>query len=94
MSTGIHQRLENCIKSWEETDERIIVGEFNIFGRKLETVGVYAPNEDVDNLTKEIFYEKLTAVLTDINHRKEIFIFGDFNTRTGRDCNSLIVGWY
>lgn len=36
----------------------------------------------------------MTGMLTDINPQKDIFIFGDFNARMGRDCNSLIVGQY
>ncbi|XP_030766577.1 craniofacial development protein 2-like [Sitophilus oryzae] len=57
-------------------------------------IGVYAPSDDADPLTKDMFFNKLTHIISDIKHDKELFLLGDFNSRTGTETNSPVVGQY
>lgn len=57
-------------------------------------IGVYAPSDVADPLTKDMFFNKLTHIISDIKHDKELFLLGDFNWRTGTETNSPVVGQY
>ncbi|CAH1977187.1 unnamed protein product [Acanthoscelides obtectus] len=63
-------------------------------GYDIVIVGVYAPTDDAEVLIKDQFYETLTQVLTNINPKKEIFIFVGLNARTGCFMDRAVVGKY
>ncbi|XP_030766580.1 craniofacial development protein 2-like [Sitophilus oryzae] len=94
VSLAIHKRLKTNIKSWDEIDEQIIKVEIHKNHRQMIIIGVYAPSDDADPLTKDMFFNKLTHIISDIKHDKELFLLGDFNSRTGTETNSPVVGQY
>jgi len=56
----------------------------NMFGKKLCILGIHAISDDENVLIKEDFGGKLNEVITEIGNSREILIFGDFNSRTGK----------
>lgn len=94
VSMVVHQKLQQCIKSWKEINERIISLELKKNGHEIVIVGVYAPTDDADCDIKDTFYRKLTEVLNDIPPRKELILMGDLNARVGRTENNEIIGRY
>lgn len=92
ISVVVHKKYKRNIKSWEEIDERIMMLELTKNNREIVIIGVYAPTDDADIITKDQFYEKLTQVLASINKRKETLILGDLNARTGKSQKSEVVG--
>lgn len=44
---------------------------------------VYGPTDDADCKIKYDFYKYLTEVLSDVDSRKDFYLIGDFNGRTG-----------
>jgi hypothetical protein len=55
-------------------------------------IGVYGPNEDEPVANKDLFYETLQRVVTDLGKNRELVLMGDFNARTGRSSNSYTIG--
>ena len=43
-------------------------------------------------VVKEDFFGKLNEVIVEIRNCREILIVGDFNSRTGKKINNLVVG--
>lgn len=62
--------------------------------RKITIIGVYAPSEDEIINTKDQFFTKLNGIIRDIGNTRELFLLGDFNSRTGREVNNKTVGPY
>lgn len=94
VAIAVHKNLKKNIRSWEEVDEQIIKLEMIKNGRHIVIIGVYAPSEDSDKITKDHFYNILSDTLSDIKDNKEIFILGDLNGRTGRENDDPVVGRY
>ena len=63
-----------------------------IKSKKVVIIGVYAPIDNASDQEKTTFYNQLTTLLDEIGNRKELFIIGDLNGRTGRATGSEIVG--
>jgi hypothetical protein len=63
-------------------------------GHEIVVIGTYAPTDDSRVDSKEEYFNKLTTVLATINKKKEIWILGDLNARTGKSSNSEIIGRY
>jgi hypothetical protein len=64
----------------------------NLFGKKLYILGIYAISDDENALVKEDFFGKLNEVIVEIGNIREILIAGDFNSKTGRNINNLVMG--
>ena len=64
----------------------------NLFGKKLCILGIYAISYDENGVVKEEFFGKLNKVIVEIGNSREILIAGDFNSRTGKKINNLVVG--
>jgi hypothetical protein len=50
--------------------------EFNIFGRRMNIVGIYAPTNSNPEKVKDKFWETLKEVLDKISSTSEIFFMG------------------
>ena len=55
-------------------------------------LGIYAKSDDEDAVVKEDFLGKLNEVLVEIGNSRKILIARDFNSRTGKKINNLLVG--
>jgi hypothetical protein len=64
----------------------------NLFGKKLCILGTYAISNDKNAVVKEDFLGKLNEVIAEIENSRELLIAGDFNSRTGKKINNLVVG--
>eukprot|EP00105_Crassostrea_gigas_P003802 XP_011416773.1 PREDICTED: craniofacial development protein 2-like [Crassostrea gigas] len=51
-------------------------------------VSVYAPTLTSPPETKDLFYEKLSSVITNIPDKEQLILLGDFNARVGADNDS------
>ena len=63
----------------------------NLFGKKLCILGIYAISNDENAVVKEDFLEKLNEVIVEIGNSRKVLIAGDFNSRTGKKINNLVV---
>ena len=64
----------------------------NLFGKKLCILGIYAKSDDENAVVKENLGGKLNEVIVEIGNSREILIARDFNSRTGKQINNLVVG--
>jgi hypothetical protein len=64
----------------------------NLFGKKLCILGIYEISDDKNAVVKEDFFGKLNEVIAEIGNSRELLIAGDFNSRTGKKINNLVVG--
>ena len=92
VSLLIHKKWKHNITNWQCIDERIITVNINTLKTRFTIIGVYGPNEDEPVVNKEFFYETLQRVITEFGNNRELVLIGDFNARTGRSSNSLIIG--
>jgi hypothetical protein len=66
----------------------------NTLKTRFTIIGVYGPNEDEPVVNKEFFYETPQRVLKDFRNNRGLVPIGDFDARTGRSSNSLIIGMF
>jgi hypothetical protein len=64
--------------------------ELNIFGRRMNIVGVYAPTNSCPEKTKDKLWETLNGVLDKISNTIETFLTGDFNARLGKKDSQMV----
>ena len=64
----------------------------NLFGKKLRILGIYAISGDENALVKDDFGGKLNEITVEIGNSRENLIAGDFNSRTGKKINDVVVG--
>ena len=64
----------------------------NLYGKKLCILGIYAISDDENAVVNEDFWGKLNEVIVAIGNSREILIAVDFNSRTGKKINNLVVG--
>ena len=57
-------------------------------------LGIYAISDDENTVVKEDFFWKLNEVIAEIGNSKELLIAGDFNSRTGKKTDNLVVGLF
>jgi Reverse transcriptase (RNA-dependent DNA polymerase) len=78
-------KARNAVIGFNPVDERLctlrIRGKF--FNYTL--INVYAPTEEKDNESKELFYEKLVEVYDGAPKRDIKMVLGDFNAKIGRE---------
>ena len=92
MGILIKKRYKNYITTWEAINENMIKLHMSLFGKKLCILEIYAISDDENVLVKEYFWGKLNKVIFETGNSREILIAGDFNSRTGRKINNLVVG--
>ena len=88
----VKKRCKRYIMTWEAINENMIKLNMNSFGKKLCILGIYAISGDENAVVKEDFWGKLNEVIVEIGNAREILIPGDFNSRTGKKINNLLVG--
>jgi hypothetical protein len=64
----------------------------NLFWKKICILGIYAISEDKNAVVKEEFFGKFNEEIIKIGNSREIVIAGDFNSRTRKKVNNLVVG--
>ena len=73
-------------------NENMIKLHTNLFGKKLRILGIYAISGDENALVKDDFGGKLNEITVEIGNSRENLIAGDFNSRTGKKINDVVVG--
>jgi hypothetical protein len=64
----------------------------NLFGKKLCILGTYVISDDKNAVVKEDFLGKLNEVIAETGNSRELLIAGDFNSRTEKKNDNLVVG--
>jgi UDP-2,3-diacylglucosamine pyrophosphatase LpxH len=64
--------------------------EFNIFGRRINIVGIYAPTNSYLEKVKDKCWETLKEVLDKISSTSVIFLMGDFDVKVGKKVNQIV----
>jgi len=92
VSILVKKRYKRYIMTWEAVNENMIKLHMNLFGEKLCILGIHAISSDENAVVKEEFWGKLNKVIVEIGNSQEILIAGDFNSRTEKKINDLVVG--
>jgi hypothetical protein len=91
VSILINKKYKKYITHWNFINERIIMVDWNIYGRRMSIVGVYTPTNSYPEKAKDKFWEMLKDV-EKIPSTNEMFLMGDFNARAGKEEDSQTVG--
>ena len=91
VSILVERRYKIYITTWKAINENMIKLHMNLFGKKLTILRMYAISDDEHAVVKEDFCWKLNEVIVEIGNSREILIVGDFNSRTGKKVNNLVV---
>ena len=83
MSKGARDSLID----WEGHGDRIIRATFRSTRQwlNMDVIMVYAPTNEADEETKELFYNRLTVVIDRRPRRNMIVVMGDLNAKIGSD---------
>ncbi|XP_072400334.1 uncharacterized protein [Diabrotica undecimpunctata] len=92
VSILIKKKLKNNITDWETIDENILRVNIDIYGHKITMIAACAPSDDATINVKEDFFQKIEDILNNIGKNREIIMLGDFNSRTGYQKNSRVIG--
>lgn len=81
----VNPETDKKVTSWEPISSRILSADLEL-EEKLTMVQVYAPTEDSDAISKEMFYSDLQKCLDRIrSDGRKAIVMGDFNGRIGQD---------
>jgi len=82
------------LEEWTPMSDRIITARFWSKHIKTTLIQVYAPTNEADDETKDIFYEQLQSVISQAPRHDAIIVLGDLNAKIGRklDGEKGIVG--
>lgn len=92
VSILIRKTVEKFIKNYTFVSERIITMTISAYGYKTTVIGVYGPNDDSDQETKDKFWRDLENTLDETKRHQEVVIIGDLNARVGSRQNDAVVG--
>ena len=72
---------------WEGHGDRIIRATFRSSRQRLnmDVIMVYAPTNEADDDVKDLFYDRLTAVIDERPRRNMVVVMGDLNAKIGND---------
>ena len=59
----IQKKLKNRITGWECLNERMIVVHMELFGKEVTFIALYAPNNDMYDAFKELFWMRLSDLI-------------------------------
>ena len=99
-SSGVVIALTNetakRLYEWSPINDRIITARFWSKFVKTTMIQVYAPTNDADEDTNDLFYEQLQRVINNIPRHDIIILSGDSNVKLGdeQDEEDGIVGIY
>lgn len=68
--------------------ERLLTLLLNTTAGLLTLVSVYAPTLSATPDIKDVFYDQLTATISNIPNKEQLILLGDFNARVGADKGS------
>ena len=77
------KEVTRTLEEWTPVSDRIITARFWSKHIKTTLIQVYAPTNEADNSTKEIFYEQLQSVLSQTPRHDTIIVIGDLNAKIG-----------
>jgi len=83
------EKAKKSLLEWKPINERIIVARFNSAYIKISMVQVYAPTEDNPDEEKDVFYETLQTIVSQLPRHDIKIITGDFNAKTGKDNTGI-----
>ena len=83
VSIAIKNRYKKNITSWEQISDRILKVQMELKSHVVIIVVAYAPNDDADMVSKDVFYVELTKSLEKVSDRKELLLVGDLNALDG-----------
>ena len=83
----LSKRARDSLIDWEGHGDRIIRATFRSSRDRLnmDIIMVYAPTNEAEEETKELFYHRLTAVMDRRPRRNLIVVMGDLNAKIGGD---------
>ena len=83
----LSRQARDSLIDWEGHGDRIIRATFRSTRQRLhmDIILVYAPTNEADEETKEMFYNRLTAVVDRRPRRNLIVVMGDLNAKIGND---------
>jgi exonuclease III len=87
VSVVLDKKYETHTTYWNSINDRIGTVKLNIFGRKMNILGVYAPTNSYTEKAKDKFWETLKDCLDKIFSTSEIFLMGDFSTISIKNCS-------
>lgn len=80
------------VTNWEPIEENLIKININLHGYRITILWVYALSEDELSHNKDEFFNKLNWLIEEIGNTRKVIVAGDFNSRTGRQTGSKIIG--
>lgn len=68
---------------WKPINERIITARFNSKHTKMTIIQCYAPTNEAEEETKDIFYQQLQKIINDVPTHDLLILMGDLNAKVG-----------
>uniref|UniRef100_A0A0L8GNS1 Endonuclease/exonuclease/phosphatase domain-containing protein n=1 Tax=Octopus bimaculoides TaxID=37653 RepID=A0A0L8GNS1_OCTBM len=73
------------LMEWEPVSDRIIMARFKSRFQQVSIIMCYAPTNNAEEDTKDVFYSQLQTVVDRIPRRDMLILMGDMNAKVGSD---------
>ena len=90
----INKNQRKYIKNYNFISERIVTLTISMYRHETVIIGIYAPNNDANAQTKDMFYQQLEGVLDRVKQHNEVILAGDFSARSGSKQDDEVIGKY